>query len=193
MAAMRGSQTSALVLLAALLLAGCGTDSDAARRVVEKIEAPAAGWVSGGPRTSVFEGDVDLKHGIWVIGDYDQDGETDDDPAYLASWEVVVEPGTEQQRCEEAAAWLRKTGEMLPGKNADPGAERPNADTLITKCVRLLKPMPEGSGSSDTGAGGWPGTEKHGYGFFAQLAQATNGSKLSLSVTAEAAPQENFS
>ena len=191
---MRGSRTSALALGAALIVAGCGTDSTAARRAMDKVEAPPAGWVSGGPRISTFDSEVDLDDGIWVIGDYNQDGKTDDDPSYLASWELVVKPGTEQQRCEEAIAWLRKTGEMLPGKNADPEeARHPDAAFAVRRCVRVLKPLPEDSSSIDSGAGGWPGTEQNGYLFYAELAAAISGPTMSLSVTVTAAPKSNFS
>jgi hypothetical protein len=189
---MRGSRSTILVvLLLALGVAGCSADSGAARQVVERIKAPAADWSPGGPRIEAYGDGIEEHDGIWVADDPDGDGKTDDDPTYLVSWQVVVKPGTEQQRCGEAAAWLGKAGERLPGQKVDAAATTPNPDALSAACLAVLKPMAEGS-TSDSGYGTWPPTEKNGYRFSAGLAARISGSQLSLSVSVEAGPSSRY-
>ena len=138
------------VVGAVYLLTAEDPDPTAARDALAKVESPGTGWAEN----RVLEDDSSAR------------------ARFQVGWAVRVDPGDEEGRCAEAAAWLVTSGALMPGEPVFDDEPPPTESEIDDDCVRAIESF-EGAGSD--AFAGWPNTQDAGYQFGPYLLFQTNG------------------
>jgi hypothetical protein len=179
----------ATALVLGATLTGCGADADGARTSAEKVTAPAADWTPGGQGIDRFGEDASRAGKIWIVHD-GSNGDSSGTPTYEVGWEVVVKPGFEGNRCEQAARWLQKTGQGFTGTKVDDQSKAKLTD-IVVACINALKPQADGANAT-TGFASWPALENDGYRSSAALGADVTGSVMKIYATVEVGPTDRY-
>jgi hypothetical protein len=138
------------VVGAVYLLTAEDPDPTAAHDALAAVDAPGTGWTEN----RVLEDDSSAR------------------ARYQVGWVVRVDPGDEEGRCAEAAAWLVATGALMPGEPVFDDESTPTQDQVGDDCVRAIASF-EGAGSDAFAT--WPNTSDAGYQFGPYLMFRTDG------------------
>lgn len=153
------------------------------------ITPPGPGWShhelpSSDVLQSESRGDEPFQdeHGIW---------QDDGGGRYLVSFSVALGPATRDARCREAAAWVVRVGQSLPGERIAGVGDRRSEAALARECLRLASQRLDPDTAATDAFGGWPNTRSGDvqYGPWLELTTA-GGRDVTLSANVAAIAQE---
>jgi hypothetical protein len=145
-----GVALAGVVLGAIHLLTADDPDPTVAHDALAKVEAPATDW----DENRVLEDDSSAR------------------ARYQVGWVVRVDPGDEEGRCAEAAAWLVAAGALMPGDPVFDDEAAPTGSEVGDDCVQSIAAF-EGAGTDAFAT--WPNTQDAGYQFGPYLMFQTDG------------------
>ncbi len=108
--------------------------------------------------------------------DWDENRLLEDDSTararYQVGWGVRVDPGDEEGRCAEAAAWLVAAGALMPGERVFDDEPTPTESKVGGDCLQAIRSF-QGAGTDVFAT--WPNTRDAGYQFGPYLMFQTDG------------------